>query len=83
MHADIVDEFAQTALMDLYFKWDSGNYRLLQASLMQHGIMTSALLKRADERVQVDSVDEFVQTTLIHLYFKEDSRLWEVGILGS
>ena len=45
--------------------------------------MTSALLKRADERVQVDSIDEFVQTTLIHLYFKEDSGLWEVGILGS
>ena len=45
--------------------------------------MTSALLKRADERVQVDSIDEFVQTTLIHLYFKEDLGLWEVGILGS
>ena len=56
---------------------------LLEASLMQCGIMMLALLKRADERVQVDSVDEFVQTTLIHLYFKEDSGLWEVGILGS
>ena len=55
---------------------------LLEASLMQCGIML-ALLKRADERVQVDSVDEFVQTALIHLYFKWNSGLWEVGILGS
>ena len=56
---------------------------LLEASLMQCGIMILALLKRADERVQVDSVDEFVQTALIHLYFKWNSGLWEVGILGS
>ena len=56
---------------------------LLEASLMQCGIMMLALLKRADERVQVDSVDEFVQTALIHLYFKWNSGLWEVGILGS
>ena len=56
---------------------------LLEASLMQCGIMMLALLKRADERVQVDSVDEFVQTALIHLCFKWNSGLWEVGILGS
>ena len=56
---------------------------LLEASLMQCGIMMLALLKIADERVQVDSVDEFVQTALIHLYFKWNSGLWEVGILGS
>ena len=38
-----------------------------------------ALLKRADERVQVDSVDEFVQTALIHLYFKWDPGLRTLG----
>ena len=52
---------------------------LLEASLMQCGIMMLALLKRADERVQVDSVDEFVQTALIHLYFKWDPGLRTLG----
>ena len=43
---------------------------LLEASLKQHGVMTSELLNRADERVQVDSVDEFTQMPFMHLYFK-------------